>query len=499
MTRWLVGRRKWWAPLGVVLSATASLFGCTGGSNDDDGGPPNVILISADTLRADRLGAYGYDARPTSPEIDARTGEAVLFQVHVAAAPWTTPSHLSLLTGLTPTGHGVTGGDRSLREALGGERPIERLGARVATLGEVLQGRGFATAAFTGGATLDPRIGFDQGFDTYDTSMVKLDAEKVERVLRWIDENDEGPFFLFWHTFEIHAPYLDPRFLPDVLPEARARALGDRLSRIPERNGWKSVRAAKRVMKRHEAYDASVTSALYDGGVRSFDEWLALFLDGLEERGLLDETLLVLTSDHGEQLGEAGRPAPFGDGFYNVHGHTLFEELVRVPLIMRLPGGERGGHRVPEVTASIDVMPTILDVVGAPVPADVQGRSLRPLWEGQEGWVERAALSESLSEDDEMKSLRGARYKSILTVDGESVAARGRSHLPADAPQELYDLKEDPAELHDLLASGPPEVTERAEALGRETRERLQKVGEADEALLSPEAREGLEALGYVQ
>jgi arylsulfatase A-like enzyme len=461
--------------------------------------PAHVILISADTLRADRLGAYGYTARPTSPRIDALAAEALLFEVHVAAAPWTTPSHLSLLTGLTPTRHGVTGSDRGLREALQGERPIERLPEAITTLAEALASHGYAAAAFTGGATLDPRIGFDQGFGEYDTSMVKLDRGKLERVLDWIDAHDEGPFFLFWHTFEVHAPYVAPDFLGDVLPPERARALGDSLQALPERNGWKQVRAAKRVMRKHDAYAAEVTRALYDGGVRSFDRWLGELLDGLRERGLYDRTLLVLTSDHGEQLGEEGRPAPFGDGFYNVHGHTLFEELIRIPLIVRLPGPPRG-RRVAPVTASIDVMPTILDVLGLPTPPEVQGRSLRPLWESPAEWTPKAALSESLSEGEEMKGLRDGRFKHVIRIDADTVAANGRSFVPPAPPGALYDLLQDPGERRDLLDE-PAEAAarRRAAAMGEELRRRLKVVGRPEEGLLSPEAREGLEALGYLE
>jgi choline-sulfatase len=450
-------------------------------------------------LRADRLGAYGYTARPTSPRIDALAGEALVFEVHVAAAPWTTPSHMSLLTGLIPTRHGVTGSDRGLREALKGERPIERLPEAVTTLAEVLAARGWATAAFTGGATLDPRIGFDQGFEGYDTSMVKLDRAKVDRVLGWIDAHHEKPFFLFWHTFEVHAPYLAPDFLGDVLPPERARALGERLAAIPERNGWKAVRAAKRVMRAHDAYDPEVTGALYDGGIRSFDRWLGRLVDGLRERGLWERTLLVLTSDHGEQLGEEGRPAPFGDGFYNVHGHTLYEELIHVPLIIRVPG-VRGGRRFAPVTAAIDVMPTILDVLDLPAPPETQGRSLRPLWESPGRWTPKAALSESLSEGEEMKSLRTERQKYLVTIDAASVAERGRSHVPSDAGRTLFDLLEDPGERRGLLDGvGADERTGRAAVLDAELRERLATVGRPEEGQLSPEAREGLEALGYLQ
>jgi arylsulfatase A-like enzyme len=461
--------------------------------------PLNVVLISVDTLRADRLGVYGYTTRSTSPRIDALAGEALVFEVHVAAAPWTTPSHMSLLTGLSPTRHGVTGSDRGLREALRGERPIERLPEAITTLAEALAARGWATAAFTGGATLDPRIGFDQGFEEYDTSMVKLDQAKIDRVLGWIDDHAEEPFFLFWHTFEVHAPYVAPDFLADVLPAERARALGERLDAIPEKNGWKAVRAAKRVMRAHDAYDPEVTRALYDGGILSFDRWLGRLVDGLQERGLWDRTLLVLTSDHGEQLGEEGRPAPFGDGFYNVHGHTLYEELIRVPLIVRVPG-IRGGQRIVPVTAAIDVMPTILDVLDVEAPREVQGRSLRPLWERPEEWTPTAALSESLSEGEEMKSLRTDRYKYLVTINAATVAEKGRSHVPPDPKDTLYNLHEDPGERRNLLdgADGDEEAR-RAAALSVELRERLVTVGRPEEGQLSPEAREGLEALGYLQ
>ena len=478
--------------------ATLALFGVSVAGCQRAATPPNVILISADTLRADRLGVYGYEARPTSPRIDALADEALLFEVHVAAAPWTTPSHLSLLTGLTPTRHGVTGGDRALREALQGEQALLRLPDTVTTLAEALAARGWSTAAFTGGATLDPRIGFDQGFGEYDTSMVKLDRSKVDRVFEWIDAQP-GPFFLFWHTFEVHAPYVAPDFLGDVLPEARARALGERLKGLPEKGGWKQVRAAKRAMRSHDAYNPEVTNALYDGGVRSFDRWLGELLDFLHARGLAERTILVVTSDHGEQLGEEGRPAPYGDGFYNVHGHSLFEEMIRVPLIVRLPGQDEG-RRIPEVTASIDVMPTLLDLLGLPVPPEVQGQSLRPLWDDAGEWEPRAALSESLSEQEEQKGLRDDRYKLVLSVAAETVQARGRGFVPPDAPVALFDLVRDPGEERDLMGGGTDEHhTERVRRMVEELRRHLTEAGTAETGPLSPEALEGLKALGYVE
>ena len=223
-------------------------------------------------------------------------------------------------------------------------------------------------------------------------------------------------------------------------------------------------------------------------------------MDGLKKRGLWERTLLVLTSDHGDQLGEPGRPAPYGDGFYNLHGHTLFEEMVRVPLIVKLPRAVPEARRIAEVTASIDVMPTILDVLGVGVPPEVQGRSLRPLWEDHTAWEARPALSESLSEEEEKKGLRSGRYKYVVSIDGATVATEGRSHLPEKPKAALYDLAEDPEELRDLLTDTQSDTaTEQARTLAEELRHRLSQVGESEEGWLSPEAREGLEALGYVE
>jgi arylsulfatase A-like enzyme len=210
--------------------------------------------------------------------------------------------------------------------------------------------------------------------------------------------------------------------------------------------------------------------------------------------------LVVLTSDHGEQLGEPGRPGTaWGKTFYDLHGHTVYEELIRVPLIFKLPGGASHGQRLPFVTASVDVMPTILDVLGLPAPAEVQGRSLRPLWEGG-AWPVRNALSEALSGPTEQKSLRGERYKYVVTIDARSVQARGRSFIPPGAPAALFDLLRDPGERHDLLAGETDrDVRQRALALSDELRHRLSKVGRPETGLVSEETLEGLKALGYVE
>ena len=481
----------------AAVAAALALIGVSAAACRPREPPPNVILISADTLRADRLGAYGYDARPTSPRIDALAAEALLFEVHVAAAPWTTPSHLSLLTGLTPTRHGVTGSDRALREALRGDRTIQRLPEAVTTLAEALAARGWSTGAFTGGATLDPRIGFDQGFGEYDTSMVKLDRGKVDRVFEWIDAQEDAVLPLLAHLRgprPLRGPPLPRR---RAARGARARRSEIDSSTSPRREGGsRSATPSGRCGPTTPTPPRSPARSTTGASAPSTAGWGSSWTSSTNATST-SAPLLVLTSDHGEQLGEEGRPAPYGDGFYNVHGHTLFEELVRVPLIVRLPG-QREGRRIGAVTASIDVLPTILDLLGLPSPPEVQGQSLRPLWESPGEWQPRAALSESLSEGEEMKGLRDGRHKLVVTIGAQTVEKQGRSHLPPHPPAALFDLVRDPGERRDLL-EGRMEQEVTAQAMLEELRGRLSVAGTADTGTMSPEALEGLKALGYVE
>ena len=211
--------------IALAMATTSGLASCTGGSGVPDSAPApedlNVVLVSIDTLRADRLNAYGYDARRTSPNLDALAREGILFENFITAAPWTTPAHLSLITSLHPSTHGVIEPfDEMSRKLFGGGAFLSLAGRRV-TLAEVLQAEGFRTAAFTAGGPLDPKLGFGQGFEEYATSMYKLDEENVGEMLAWVERHRESRFFLFWHHFEVHAPYLQADFVDDVLARRR--------------------------------------------------------------------------------------------------------------------------------------------------------------------------------------------------------------------------------------------------------------------------------------
>jgi arylsulfatase A-like enzyme len=460
---------------------------------------PNVILVSFDALRADRLNAYGYRARVTSPHLDALAREGILFENAITASPWTTPAHMSVLTSLTPSRHGMVAPALDLAIQRD-QNTVQRLPEANLTLAEALASQGYATAAFTGGVTLDPRIGFDQGFARYETPMFKVGEASFAEMLAWVKSQKRERFFLFWHTFETHFPYLDTSFLDQALAEPTASAVRqriDHLSRRLESEGYSDRLLAHVAMAldARGALTAPVCDALYAGGVASADRWLGRLLGFLREEGLYDDTLVVVLSDHGEELADHD-PARFS----NSHGHSVYEELVRVPLVLKLPRGVRAGTRVPEVARLIDVSPTVLDLLSLPPLPDAEGVSLRRMWEGAET-TRRLALVEATAFGPELKAIRDARFKLILSVDSQTVAAKGRHYLPEPPHhRELYDLVLDPAEKQNLLVVRPGSVRQVVSQLDKAMRGAVgRELGRTDRTAIDDETVERLRALGYVK
>ena len=441
-----------------------------------------------------------------SPHIDALARDGILFENHISSSPWTTPAHMSLMTSLHPSAHGVTQSFVSLSANLVKGRPFNKLSESQVTLAEVLQRERFATAAFTGGVTLDPRIGFGQGFARYDASMLKLSDRNVNAMFEWIERHGSGRFFLFWHTFEVHTPFLEADFLAEVLPSEKVRAISEGLRHIKKRLSrvegpfsidypigvWEMAN----VLKRNGAFRRDVSEALYCGGVRSADRWIGRLVQELRRHGLYERTLIVLTSDHGEELGDRSPQR-----FFHAHGDSLFEEMIRVPLIIKLPGQLHAGSRVRSVARMVDIMPTILDVVETrTLPSGMQGASLRPLWESSAATPERIAYAEALVGDREMKGIRTDRYKLVLTMDPETVREHGRRHIPEKpARRALYDLRQDPGERADLLRGKGGDRSALAGGLERALRRHVsEQQGETEEILLDEDTARGLEALGYL-
>jgi len=323
------------------------------------------ILISLDSLAARRLGAYGYH-RDTSPFFDRLADRGQLFETTIAQSPSTLVSHLSLMTGLYPQQHGVDG-------------PRETLSAGIETLAERFSRYGFATAGHTEGGLVGRNYGFHRGFDEFTDSFGRSDTE-IEATLasglaflRGLEPEDR--FFLFLHSYSVHHPYEPPDpyrslFLPTG---GLADASGD-LS-------WRAFNAGFLDV---EDSDIELASALYDGSVRYVDDQLEGFFTDLQDLGLLENTTIVITSDHGEEFLEHRRL-----------GHSqVYPEDVQVPLLVLEPGAT-SGRRIPELTELIDVAPTLYDLAGIPTPADLSGESLLHLLRGgstDSSW----AYSESL-------------------------------------------------------------------------------------------------------
>lgn len=452
-------------PLALALVLAWGLAGCR---PQDPAPPRNVLLISIDTLRADHLGCYGY-GRPTSPEIDAFCEQSAVFEHTVAHAPSTLLSHTSLLTSRLPQHHG-TSHIRNLP-----------LADEVPTLATVLGRAGFATASFNSGGQLAAEFGLDQGFEVYESGEHAF-RWAVDRGLAWLDrrsgsprseagipaeksrEAAEPPFFLFLHSYEVHLPYTpEPRF-SELFDDGYEGPLPDHIS-------IELVQQINRGQVEIDDADLDHVRAVYDAGIRSMDESFGRLLAGLAQRGLLESTLVVLTSDHGEEFAEHGMVA--------WHSHTLYEELLRVPLVMRVPGRtDRRPVRLPFRVRSIDMAPTVLELLGQPPQPSFHGRSLVP-WLGSEPPNEPPP-SESIAFWDTPRRVY------------ESIAARRYKYYDG----QLYDLEADPGEQHDL-AERHPELVERMERrlAARVAAERAVQ-GEAIE--LDAETEKQLRALGYI-
>ncbi len=431
---------------------------------------PNLLLVSIDTLRADHLGAYGYDL-PTSPSIDARlAGEGVTFTDVYSQSPKTTPSHMTLLTSLYPSVHGV--------ELWQNGKPAHVLNPAVHTLAEILKNAGYATAAFTGGAQIDPVRGFDQGFDLYTVS------GQQRRARRWLGRHRWQRFFVFYHTYDVHDPYLPPdEYIRLFDPDYRGRVL-DAIHRLRAAGGmsvaaWEGIsRRFWDSVDRSDPRDVRFVERLYDAGIRRMDtETIRPLLDRLDQLGLARDTLVVFTSDHGEAFGEHGQ----------FQHDDLYAATVRVPLVLRWPGRLPAGLRIASRVRLIDVMPTILELLGVSAPPSLQGQSLTPLLHD--------AYASPATEGAVSEYSDGRLYESLR---------RGGLSYIVDGPEErLFDLVRDPAERQNVLATRPEEAVAMRAAL-----ERWRRNCRALAPLLGPrggtiapsdETARRLRALGYME
>lgn len=399
---------------------------------------PNVVLITIDTLRPDRLGCYGYKAIQT-PNIDQLATEGIRFKTVVAQAPLTLPSHCTLLTGTYPAYHGV-------RDNVG-----YKLADSKSTLAEMLKAERYQTAAFIGAYVLNSKFGLSQGFDFYDDQMegsstsgpvVNLNrverraAEVVSRAMSWVDSHRQAPFFVWLHLYDPHDPYEPP-----------------------------------------PPFKTQYKSKPYDGEIAYADRELGKFLGLLKQRALYENTVVIVTSDHGESFGEHQEWT---------HGFFIYDSTVLVPLIIKPAQKEITPKVLVEQTSLVDVVPTILQMLELPRPAELQGRGMLGLMLGkQRDWPRQAYCETFYPAQFGWSPLAAVRRAEVKFI---------RAPKP-----ELYDLRGDPGEQSNRIQQQSALANELKASLAQmESTYSDRNAGQAASLSMSPRDLEKLRALGYV-
>jgi arylsulfatase A-like enzyme len=423
----------------IAISAAAlALFhaGCSGAEKH-----PNVLLVSIDMLRPDHLHCYGY-GQETSPNIDALAREGLTFGNHFASSSWTLPSHAAIFTSLPDSLHGCTDTDK-------------RLDPSAVTLAERFQNAGYATAGFFSGPYLHPAFGLGQGFERYEdcaSYAAKIDGRPAtewamdkdvmveshkdvtnERVYgavkKWLDARPAKPFFLFAHFFDVHfdftpPPPFDKKFDPTYV-------------------GWvdgKNFLFSDDYAKDMPSRDFQHLLSLYDGEIAWTDSFIGRIRADLEKAGILDDTVIAITSDHGTEFFEHDDKG---------HRKTLWDEVIRTPLILRYPKKLPSGKRSNELSRGIDVGPTLLELAGFPAPTDVFGTSLMPLVKNPGGHVVGRAISELSSVGHNLRIVRTLKWMLLDKIG---------------TPEHWYfDLQRDPLEMMPM-SDFKTELGKRAEA-----------------------------------
>ena len=411
---------------------------CAGNGAGAGSGKPNVLLITLDTVRADRMGFLGSKKRLT-PHLDALAQQSIVFEHAYSQAPITPVSHATVLTGTYPPFHGV----RNF-----GDRLVDT----VPFLPDVLHGQGYHTGAFVGSIILDPKngfaSGFERGFEIYDAGFHRTrTGEKREAAIQrrgevtlahaldWLDKAGRGPFFLWLHLWDAHDPYEPP-----------------------------------------EPYRSRHPGAPYDGGIAYVDATVGKLVDYLRKQGIYDGALIAVAADHGESLGEHGE---------NQHGVFLYDSTIHVPLLVKLPGNKSAGQRVSARASLADLAPTILDALGAPAVAAMQGQSVLPLI-GASATGDRPSFSESL-------------YPQRAFGWSPLAALRSAKYLYVRSPQpELYDVSLDASERDNVYSGSRPLAARFDSQLENFLKRVMLGAPQTAQGGLDAKSMEKLSALGYV-
>jgi choline-sulfatase len=429
----------------------------------------NVIVLVIDTLRADKLRPFNAQTRVKTPTIDQFASDGVVFELAQAPENWTKPSVASILTGLHPQTHQQKTGDAALPSS-------------AVLLSEHLQDQGFATGGFIANGYVSDRFGFDQGWDDYTNYIREAKSTEAKDVFEeagsWIEAHKDGRFFAYIQTIDPHVPYDPPgKYLQMYDPseyggQVRPRMTGDLLEKA-KRNPPQVV---------FDASDKRRLQALHDGEITKHDHFFGAFLERLSELGLAEDTLVVVTSDHGEEFNDHGS---WG------HGHSVYQELLHVPLMFRLPGRLPGGTKVGDAVSTLDVSATVTDLLGVPAMVHNEGQPLVGLMFGEAPTGPSVAFSDF---QDDRRVITTGRWKLIL-----------RGNLTST----MFDLVADPMEKTELDASAFPigrrysrmllgqflGATDRGDWLSAEQKGGTQL--QREDAEMDDTIRDQLRALGY--
>jgi arylsulfatase A-like enzyme len=480
---------------------------------------PNVVLITMDTVRADHLSCYGYP-RQTSPHVDNLARDAVIFKNAHATTSWTLPSHASIFTGLYPSRHGadrksddspaINSVDKNLnywnKMMLSN---FTRLSGAHHTLAEILKDGGYKTAGIIGGIFCTSIFGLEQGFDYYDDEIPsfninffalyqaidmffslddifsqqgylgkRIAVHLNDSAYPWLEKNSAQPFFLFINYMDAHTPYLPPQ------------SYGRYFTTIPK----------EIIKKRNPPFDVSYISAetrlmnavtyngqhltkeekelimgQYDGGIRYLDDYLGRLFDKLKALNVYDNTLIIITSDHGEAFGEHN---------HMEHGRTLYEEVLRVPLIIKYPAPYQRRGLIEKRVSLVDLLPTVLAFLNYPVPADIDGKTIEALPADIFAELKLTPEETRKKELRDLKALYEGKEKYIWSSDGAG---------------ELYNLEADPLEEQNLFGTYPLRVEVMDKTLKNWVASFKGRNIEGEKAQIDNQALEKLRALGYVE
>ena len=424
---------------------------------------PNLMIILIDALRKDHLGCYGYH-RNTSPKIDEFARDAIRFQETISNCSWTSPSIASLFTSLYVSSHGLK---------THSQKSTDILDLGFETLAEILKKHGYTTSAFITNRWIREEFNYHQGFDVFEQVAEDITrpiaASVRESVIAWLKNRPKKPFFTYIHFMDVHGPYFSPYPYNTLFTTEKKRALTPQ-----EYNKLRYLRIEGQ-------RDLNFYISQYDGAIRYCDYHIGKILEYLKEADLYDDSIIIVTSDHGEAFFEHGECD---------HGFTLYNEEIEVPLIMRLPSSMDYAINEHAKTQLIDLGVTILDIIGAGFPYEVDGISiLLP----DDGLHER----QRIYSEEYMKG-----FPKVALIEGNM---KYIFHIPEERIVEVYDLNKDDEEKNSLIGPGYP--SDAYYRMKKEIRTWLEQKGalqkriskKPDQAPIDPRTLEQLKSLGYIQ